>query len=76
MSGTINVPYLNIRLSPYIILYKQKYFILLYNDIQVRFVYVQRDDLDVLHFAFAFDMVYYLSMFVCVCITIVCLCAS
>jgi hypothetical protein len=41
MSGTLNVHYLNIRLNTYIILYIQKYFILLYGDIRGRFVYIR-----------------------------------
>jgi hypothetical protein len=34
ISGTLHVHYLNIRLTPYLIFYKQKYFRLLYKDIR------------------------------------------
>jgi hypothetical protein len=45
MPGTLNAHYLNIRLTPYLIFYIQKYFRLLYKDMRRGVVYVQRNAL-------------------------------
>jgi hypothetical protein len=39
--GTLNVHYFNIRLTPYLIFYIQKYFRLLYKDIRGRFIHIR-----------------------------------